>query len=166
MELKTLITGMSQRTRKLAFVAIGLIIALLLFSMLVLPVIIRQQAEKQILAATGRVATISSVRFNPFGMTLTIHGLRLMEPDRSTPFITFDRLRLSLSSMSIFRRALIVDELLLENPKLLLVRTVPNRYNFSGILDRLAKSRKGDRLCNPFFHQQYPHKWRLHRFQR
>lgn len=142
MELKTLITDMEQRTRKLVFIAIGLITAVLLFSVLALPVIIRHQAEKQLLEITGRTTTISGVRFNPFGMTLTIKGLRFMEPDKSTPFIQFDRLRLSLSSMSIFRRAPIVDELLLEKPTLRLVRTAPNRYNFSDILDRLATKPK------------------------
>ncbi len=120
----------------------GMFIAFVLFATLVLPVIVKSQAEKAILKATGRVASIEKVRFNPFGMTLTVQGFKLLEPDAKSPFVQLGRLRVSLSSASLFRFAPVVDELSIDTLQVGLVRTAANRYNFSDILDRLAAQPK------------------------
>lgn len=145
MKLTNLIQTMSPRHKRIAIWASGLIVLTLLFSIIALPSIVRHQAEKQIHAITGRVTSISSVSFNPFGMTLTVKGFSFLEPDRSTPFVTFDRMRISLSSMSLFRFAPVVDELTLENPKLTVIRTAPNIYNFSDILNKLSRKPKAEK---------------------
>lgn len=142
MNLKTAITWIKQhRTRLLLWLG-GIFLAFIMFTTLVLPSIIKTQAEKAILQATGRVATLQQVSFNPFGMTLTIKGFRLFEPDMKTPFVQLGTLEVSLSSSSLFRFAPVVDELLLNEPQLHLVRTAANRYNFSDILDKLASKPK------------------------
>ncbi len=142
MNLKTSITWIKQhRTRLLLWLG-GIFLAIIMFTTLVLPGIIKTQAEKAILQETGRVATLQRVSFNPFGMTLTIKGFRLFEPDRKTPFVQLGTLEVSLSSSSLFRFAPVVDELLLGEPQLHLVRTAANRYNFSDILDKLASRPK------------------------
>lgn len=147
MKLPNFITAMNQRSKKIALWAIGFVTLSLLFCILALPLIIKNQAEKQIFAITGRVASISGVSFNPFGMTLTVKGFRFLEPDKSTVFVAFDRMRVSLSSMSLFRFAPVIDELMLENPKLTFVRTAPNRYNFSDILDKLSQKPKTEKTA-------------------
>lgn len=129
----------------------GFLAALLLFSVLALPVIIKTQVEKAILKATGRVAAIEEVSFNPFGMTLTIQGFTLFEPDRTSPFVKFRQLRVSLASSSIFKIAPVSDELSLDQLQLQLVRTAENRYNFSDILDRLAAQPKKEEGKPPRF---------------
>lgn len=147
MFLNRQITWLKAHKRKVLWWSSGIALVCTLFSVLVLPVIIRKQAEKAIFTATGRMAQIEALRFNPFGMTLTVQGFRLLDQDRQKPFAQFDRLQVSLSSSSLFRLAPVVDRLLLEKPQVLLVRTAPNRYNFSDILDRMAakpKKKKSD----------------------
>lgn len=138
MNAMSLITGGGSRRRKIILSVAAAVLLLLGASALMLPVIVKQQAEHQLRTLTGRTATIAGVSFNPIGMTVSIRGFRFMEQDGTTPFVTFDRLTVSLSSMSIIRRAPVIDQLLLENPNVRLVRTTANRYNFSDILDRLA----------------------------
>ena len=72
---------MSPRHKRIAIWTASCATLAFFFSILALPAIVKHQAEKQILAITGRVASISTVSFNPFGMTLTIKGFRFLEPD-------------------------------------------------------------------------------------
>lgn len=140
--LHKLVTWIQGHRKSLLLWGSGSLLAILLFSVLALPPIIRSQAQKAIHKVTGRVATIEKVSFNPFGMTLTVQGFTLFEPDRTAPFVKFRQLRVSLASSSIFRIAPVSDELSLDQLQLQLVRTAENRYNFSDILDRLAAQPK------------------------
>ncbi|SKA21068.1 protein of unknown function [Trichlorobacter thiogenes] len=142
MSLHNLLEWLKQHRKKVAIWSGSLFVACILFATLVLPVIIKSQAEKGILQATGRVASIEKVCFNPFGMTASLQGFKLFEPDAKTPFVQLGSLRVSLSSSSLFRFAPVVDELSLDKLQVSLVRTAANRYNFSDILDRLAAQPK------------------------
>jgi len=151
MSLHNLLEWLKQNRKKLLVWGSGIFLACVLFSAFILPIIIKSQAEKGILQATGRVARIESVRFNPFGMTLTLQGFKLLEADAKTPFVQFGSLRVSLSSASLFRFAPVVDELSLDKLQVGLVRTAANRYNFSDILDRLAAQPKKEKSGTPRF---------------
>jgi len=151
MLVKRLISWLNQHRKKLALWGGGAFLAIVLFSVLVLPGIIKSQAEKGILKATGRTARIQAVRFNPFGMTLTILGFSLLEPDAKTPFLQLGRMRVSLASSTLFRFAPVVDELNLDALQANLVRTAANRYNFSDILDHLAAQPKKGQRSTPRF---------------
>lgn len=136
------ITWIRSRWRPLLLWGGGLLLSLVLFTVLVLPTIIKSQVEKGLHKATGRAASIASVSFNPFGMTLTVRGFKLMDQAGGTPFLQCDQLQASLSSGSFFRFAPVVDHLLLDGLQATLVRTAPNRYNFSDIFDRMAAQPK------------------------
>ena len=140
--LQQLVTWIREHQKPLLLWGGGTLVALLLFSVLALPSIIKSQAEKAILKTIGRVAKLEKVSFNPFGMTLTVQKFRLLEPDRQASFVQFGQLRVSLASSSIFRFAPVVDELSLDQLQVQLVRTAENRYNFSDILERLAAQPK------------------------
>ncbi len=142
---------LKQHRKKIAVWGGGSFLAFMLFSVLVLPVIIKSQAEKAIKEATGRTAKIENVSFNPFGMTLTIKGFNLLEQDTKTSFIHLGSLRVSLSVATLYRRAPVADELHLDNLQVRLVRTTANRYNFSDILDRLAAQPKKEKTATPRF---------------
>ncbi len=129
----------------------GLFITFILFSVLILPGIIKNQVEKGILKATGRIANIEKISFNPFGMTLTIQNFRLFETDRKSPFVQLGNLRVSISGSSIFRLAPVIDELNIAKPQLHLIRTAANRYNFSDIVDHLSKQPKKEKTASPRF---------------
>ncbi len=129
----------------------GLFLATILFSVLILPGIIKSQAEKAILKATGRTASIQKITFNPFGMTLTIQNFKLFEADRKSSFAQLGNIKVSLSSSSLFRFAPVVDELTIEKPELQLIRTSANHYNFSDIIAHLAKQPKKEKTVTPRF---------------
>ena len=137
--------------RKAAVFIAAFVVLLLIASSLLVPVIVRQQVEKQVFALTGRVATLDKVSFNPFGLTLTASGFNCFEQDKKTSFFRFDSLKLSVSSSSLFRRALVVDLLQLEKPELRLVYHGTNQYNFNDILEKTASRPKEEKSSTSRF---------------
>lgn len=127
--------------KKLALICGGSIVVLLLLSITLLPWVVRNQAVKAIREATGRTAHIERISFNPFTLTLTVDkfGLDGLQAD---PFVAINRLRLSLASVSIFKRALIVDEITVDSPAISFARLAPNSYSFNDIIERQKKQPK------------------------
>ncbi|MBI5484770.1 MAG: DUF748 domain-containing protein [Deltaproteobacteria bacterium] len=125
-----------QIPKKPILIAAGVLFAAILFSIAILPFIVRSQAVKAIQEATGRPARIARVAINPFTLSVTISGFAL-EENGGAPFVAVDKLRVSLSSASIFRRALVIDEVTLDSPAVSLARLAANRFSFSDIVDRL-----------------------------
>lgn len=111
----------------------GAVVFTLLFMVAILPLIVRSQVVKGVTTATGRATRIDQVTINPLTLTITIRGFHLQEPDGSD-FIALPSLRLSLSTLSLLKRALIVDELMIESPTLVFSRLAANTFSFSDIL--------------------------------
>lgn len=83
---------------------------------------------------TTRSLTIESVRVNPLTLGVTLQGVTLSEAgETTTPFVSFKRLDLALSLRSLWERAVILRRLHLEGPKVRLVRTAVNTYNFADL---------------------------------
>jgi hypothetical protein len=121
--------------------AIGLAAFLLLFSLFgffVLPVIIKAQAEKLISEKLQRPTTIGKVDVNPYALTVTLRGLKVLEPEGGAAFAAFDALTVNLSAQSVLRLAPVVQEIRLSQPYLHLVRKDAHRYNFDDIVERFA----------------------------
>lgn len=124
-------------------IAAGILLALVIFASTILPAIVRSKAVEAISQATGRKAYLESMAINP--LTLTVTGRKLnIEGTDGSPFISVGQLRASLSSASIFRRALVLDEVTIDTPSISFSRTAPHQYSFSDILERQKKESKPD----------------------
>ena len=119
---------------------ISLIFILILVSA-ALPYILRPWAVDAISTATGRNAAIESLSINPLTLSAEIRGFALKEKD-GAPFIRIKKLKVSAAITSIFRRALILDEISIENLAATIIHNSPNRYNFSDIIERQSNSDK------------------------
>lgn len=128
-------------TKKLALVCGVTIVVLLLLSITLLPWVVRSQAVKAIREATGRTAHIERISFNPFTLTLTVDKFRL-DGLQADPFVGINSLRLSLAGASIFKRALIVDEITVDSPALHVARLAPSSYSFNDIIERQKEQPK------------------------
>jgi len=100
------------------------------------PPLARHLAVQKISEATGRQAQIRAVTFNPFTLSANISGFRLSEKGSSATFVSFSSARLSLSALSLPKRAFIVREVTLTSPYVHLVRSAPNTFNFSDLLTK------------------------------
>lgn len=131
---------MSGKT-KLLFAGTAALLALLAFSTLILPVIVREKAAIAISSATGRPARIEKVGINPLTLTLTVSGLSV-DTAAGEPFVTIGTLRASLGLASIVRGALIVTDISIDRPSAKFSRLAANRYSFSDIVERLKSKPK------------------------
>lgn len=134
---------MSKRN-KYILIAIGIIATLLLFTMTILPMIVRSKAVAAIEEATGRKAHIKSVAINPFTLAVTVKEFAIDEKE-GTPLVGFSQVRASLALSSVYKRALILSHVNIEAPTVSFARTGPNLFSFSDILDRLKKAPKQEK---------------------
>lgn len=126
------------RWLKWTLMTVALVVGLLLLSMLVVPWQIKQQSHQWIAANTTRTLAIERVFFNPFTLKLELNGLLLTEQRAEQPFLSFDRLLLSVSGQSLLRRALILNRLELDNPFVNIELLDEQLFNFSDFIPQTA----------------------------
>jgi hypothetical protein len=81
--------------------------------------------------------TVGKIRLNPYTLRLEVDQLHIAERDGKTPFIDIGHLHVNAAWSSVFRRAPVIEELTVDAPRVRIVRTAEQRFNFSDILDRL-----------------------------
>lgn len=116
-----------------------LLLGLLVLGWLGLPPLARWGIEKYGSEALGRAVKVESVSFNPLLLDVRIEGLKIAEADGVGEFLDFAALQLDLSSASLWHRALVLDAVRVETPRINLVRLDSQRFNFSDILERFSK---------------------------
>lgn len=116
----------------------GLLLAYTSIGFLAVPAIVKSQAAKQAAEKLHRQLSIEEVSFNPFTLAASVRGLKMMEPDGSTVFASFDRLGADVSWQSVAKMAPVVQEVRLTKPYVHLARNADNRYNIDDILKLIA----------------------------
>jgi len=129
------------KQKKLAAIVAGTLVALLIFSVTLLPILVKNKAREAIQQATGRTVRIESVSINPFVLEINVKGVAV-EGKGGGPFIACAGLRATISPASVYKRALILSEVTLEAPSFSITRTAPNRYSFTDILERQQAQKK------------------------
>ena len=127
--------------KKIVLIAVGILAILVLFTAAVLPVLVRNKTVKVLREATGRNVRIEKVSLNPLTLTASVQGFAV-EENGGGPFLSVGALRVSVSPASLFRRALVLSEVLIESPSLRIVRAGADRFNFSDIAERQKKEEK------------------------
>ncbi len=129
----------SRRTRRIAVVIVVLIVLYGLIGFFAAPPLIRHVAEGQMRDALGRPAHIERVSLNPYTLRLEADRIRVGEQAGAGDLASIERLVVQLSWFSLLRLAPIVDEVKVDSPHANIVRYDAQRFNFSDIVDKLAK---------------------------
>ncbi len=120
----------------------ALVALLLLYSLVgfvVLPIIIKSQAQALFAEKLHRRGSFGEVKVNPFTLDMTIRDFKLMEPEGDAAFASFDILEVNLAAESLFRLAPVIQQVRLDKPYVHLVRSAPYRYNIDDLIE-LASS--------------------------
>ncbi|MRV75583.1 DUF748 domain-containing protein [Duganella sp. FT92W] len=102
------------------------------------PAIVASQAEKMAQQQFHRKLAIGQVEFNPFKLTAALRDVKLMEPDGSAVFVSFDAFEAGLSWQSLRRLAPVVEKVKLQSPYVHLVRGDNGQYSIDDILQWMA----------------------------
>jgi uncharacterized protein involved in outer membrane biogenesis len=86
----------------------------------------------------GRALKVEQVRVNPFLLELTATGLTMADADPADPpWLSVDAVTIDLSASSLWQRAPVLDALTIDGLRARIVRSGPQRFNFSDIIERL-----------------------------
>jgi hypothetical protein len=131
------------KKKKILLICLASAVALILFIVAILPLIVRSQAVSAIEKETGRKAHIEKVSFNPFTLTVTVSGFGI-DSKEGGQFVSVAKLRASLGIASLYKMALILDEVAVDSPAVQFARLSANTYSFSDIIERLNAKPKSD----------------------
>jgi len=98
------------------------------------PALFRYVARSRVSAALHRQVTVGQVKFNPYNLRLIVNDLRVGERGGHGVLAKIVRLNLRLSSTSLYPLAAVVNEVTVERPTFHLIRTAPQSFNFSDLL--------------------------------
>jgi hypothetical protein len=124
--------------RRTAAIVAALVVLFGLFGYLVLPGIIKSQAEKALAATLHRKLSIERVDVRPYALAVAIHGVKLYEADGQSVFFSLQEAQVRISASSLIHLAPVVKEVHLVAPFVHLARTGPNRYSTDDIVAALA----------------------------
>ncbi|HEY9132592.1 MAG TPA: DUF748 domain-containing protein [Dyella sp.] len=128
----------SHRLRKTLSILAIVIVLFGLFGFLAAPSIIKSQLQSRASSALGRPVTVGAVHLNPYTLRMQLDKLHIGEPGDKAPFVDVDSVVVDASWAAVFKRAPVLDEVTLQHPQLSLVRTAPQTFNFSDIVERFA----------------------------
>ena len=129
--------------RRIRRLLIGVAVSAALFTLLgflVVPPVARKIAQTKLSEILHRQVTIETVRLNPYALSATVRGLRIHDRDGARDLFSLQEVYVNLQLVSLFKGGVVVRQVRVLEPTAYLVRTAENRYNFSDILDDLAKA--------------------------
>ncbi|MFZ0872232.1 MAG: DUF748 domain-containing protein [Rhodanobacter sp.] len=127
----------SHRVRKTLLILAIVLVIFGLLGFLAAPSIIRSQIETRASAALQRPVTLGAVHLNPYTLRLELDQLHIADRDGKSAFVDIDQVVANASWASLFRLAPVLDELTVQRPRIRIVRTADQQFNFSDIIDRL-----------------------------
>jgi hypothetical protein len=92
----------------------------------------------------GRKVSVGEIHLNPLLLTLEVRDFEIQEPAGGKRFVAFRRLLVDLETESLYRRAPVLREVVLEQPYVNVVRLPGNRFNFTDLVEKFAKKDKDD----------------------
>ena len=133
---------------KITLIVLGSLILLYFIVLLAAPKIARSYIEGHSKEMIGRSITIKDISLNPFTYVLNVDTLAVMENDDKTPFVAFEKFRVNIDPLKLLTGTAQISEIYLKG---LYTRVTQHgeRFNFSSILEHLAKQDSLNALENP-----------------
>ncbi len=135
--------------KKILIALIVLVVFIGIAGFFVLPAVLKPVLTKKISETLHRETAVEQIKINPFDLSATIRGFKLADPGEKTPFVSFKELHVNVDvATSIFRRALILEEVRLDQPYIGVTRKTDGTYNFSDLIPK--EETKKEEPSKPF----------------
>lgn len=110
------------------------------------PPVVKWQLETRLGALTGREVTVGGASFHPWNLALTIRQLKVagLPGHKGEPLLQVAAVRVNLSLSSLFRLAPVIEELVVDDPRLSIARVGAGRYDIDDVLARLKPGPAAD----------------------
>jgi len=122
------------RHKVLVWVVTGLFVLYLLAGFVAVPLVIHHVLRNQATAALHRNVQATSIRANPFAFSVRISELSISDRDDS-PFVRVEDLYINVDPLlSLFKWGAAVHSMEISNPRVRIVRTGEDQFNFSDLI--------------------------------
>ena len=126
-----------------AAMAAATLLLLYVLAWLLVPSLVKAQAEQRLSALLGREVTLGAVKFAPWSLELTLEQLRIgaaaNAPNREPQF-SVARLHVNADLRSVLRLAPVIEAIDIDSPSGRLTRLADGRYDIDDLLARLARN--------------------------
>lgn len=128
------------RLRRSLVLAIVTLVAVLAATLWALPGWLKQRLEHEAGAALGRPVSIDRLALHWQRLAVTVEGLRVAGPaPAAPPLLKVARMELDASAASLWKRAVVVEALRIEQPEVALARTGEGRFDVDDLIARLSQ---------------------------
>jgi Domain of Unknown Function (DUF748) len=134
--------ALSPRQRKLVIWSVTLFVAYTLIGFLILPLIIRSVAAKQLAKQLDRKVSIQKVKLNPFALSVTVDGLLIKDKD-GQPFVSWDEVYVNFQLSSFFGKAWVFKEISTTKPFVRAEMNKDGTFNFSDLIAKFSTNTPG-----------------------
>jgi len=114
----------------------GFLVLFTLFGFFILPPVLNSVLVKKLSENLHRQVTIQKIKINPYALTLDVKGFLVKERDSAENFVSLEEIFVNLSSLSLAKRAVILEGLWIGKPYFKVVRRKDESYNFSDLLEK------------------------------
>ena len=116
----------------------GILLVFGLFGFFAAPPLLKSILLKQLSTELHRQVSIDDIDINPYGLSARVSGFSV-KTEEGKEVAGFEELFVNVSSASIFKLAVVVDEIRLQGLRLAVSRVAEGRYDISDLLDEWMK---------------------------
>ena len=138
-----------RRTKKIIRWCGGFLVLFTLFGFFVLPPVLKMILVKKLSENLHRQVSIQKIKINPYALTLDVKGFVVKERGSAEKFASLDEIFVNLSSLSLAKRAIILEEARIVKPYCKVVRQKDESYNFSDLMGKPKPEPEPEKKTEP-----------------
>ena len=104
------------RVKKIVVGLVLFLVAFIVTGFFIIPPVLKSMLIEKMSEQLHRDVSIEKIALNPFRLCLTVKGFAVWEKGKTETFLSFRELFLNLEGMSLFKRAIVIDEARLDTP--------------------------------------------------
>ena len=140
----------SPRSKQIGKWLAGIFVVFGVLGFFAAPPLLKSILQKQLSVQLHREVSIENIDINPYGLSAKVSGFSI-KAEGSKEVAGFDELFVNLSSASIFKLAVVVDEVRLQGLRVAVSRVAEGRYDISDLLDEWMKPKDEPESGTPRF---------------
>ena len=125
-----------RRTKKIIWWFLVFLVLFTLIGFFVLPPVLKLILVKKLSENLHRQVTIQKIKINPYTLTFDVKGFLVKERGSTENFVSLEEIFVNFSSLSLAKRALILEEARIIKPYFRVARKKDESYNFSDLLGK------------------------------
>ena len=132
---------MKSPVKKLITFLLACVLLYTLLGFLVVPLVLKTILTDKFSQALQQVVSIEKIRMNPYVLSVSIENMAIKEKEGAEPFVSFGKFYVNLQSKSLFKKAVIFKELLIEKPFIHIKRNQEGAVNLLSLVSAMEKKK-------------------------